>query len=446
MTTFNFFKVSKFLLYLALLSVVLVSSKTIFPFIVIKYTFFRTAVILALIFFVLGAGFHSEKIRNFYLGDIRTKFRSPLVIAVSIFILFFLLASVFAFDPIMAFWSNFERGEGGFQLFIFYIYFFLMVFLFKDKEDWRKAFWVSLTAGVSLIFYGLLAHFGIPGFIGPAIGFASFYGSLGNPAYVGTCLMFMIGYAVYLWSVSSRRPVKIILAVLMTIFFIFMLFAQTRGAFLGLVAGATAFILYWAFQINRERKWRLAAGAIFLVLAAFVLLSKFDYLSLPWWLDRLINPNFESVSFQSRLWTWGSALKGWQERPILGWGPENFAAVFDKYFDTRHYIPNEVSETWYDRAHSVYLDYLTETGLLGLLGYLAIFFVFYFHFFKIKSLMSGRPVFLGEAVIFALPIAYLVQGLVIFDVLPIYLNLFLFLAFAVYQFENYNGTNSKKKN
>jgi len=39
-----------------------------------------------------------------------------------------------------------------------------------------------------------------------------------------------------------------------------------------------------------------------------------------------------------------------------------------------------------------------------------------------------------------LPIAYLIQGLVLFETLPLYLNLFLFLAFANYKF---NGRSLK---
>lgn len=424
----DFFKVSKFFLYLALFSVVLVSTETLFPFIVIKYTFFRIAVGLALAFFALGLGFHSAETIKLYLSGAVERLKSPLVVAVSFFILFFLLASIFAYDPQTAFWSNFERGEGGFQLFSFYIYFLLLVLLFRGDGDWRTAFWVSLTAAGLMIFYGILAHFRVPGIIGPSIGFASFYGSLGNPAYVGTYLMFAIGFAAYLLAITPKKTIKFLLAGLMGVYFIFLLLAQNRGATLGLAAGLAVFLLYWAFRINQEKKWRILTVGFFLLFIVFVLLARADQFSLPWWFDRLINPNFESVSFQSRLWTWGSALKGWQERPILGWGPENFPVVFDKYFDTRHYRPNEVSETWYDRAHSIYLDYLTETGLLGLLSFLAIFFTFYFQFFRTK-------LFAGRAVVFALPIAYLVQGLVIFDVLPIYLNLFLFLAFSVHKFQ-----------
>ena len=45
-------------------------------------------------------------------------------------------------------------------------------------------------------------------------------------------------------------------------------------------------------------------------------------------------------------------------------------------------MPGENNETWFDRAHSVYFDYLSETGILGFLSYLGMFFMFYWEFFK----------------------------------------------------------------
>ncbi|PIR87901.1 MAG: hypothetical protein COU10_01980, partial [Candidatus Harrisonbacteria bacterium CG10_big_fil_rev_8_21_14_0_10_45_28] len=102
--------------------------------------------------------------------------------------------------------------------------------------------------------------------------------------------------------------------------------------------------------------------------------------------------------------------------------------------------------------HNIYLDYLAETGILGLLSFLGIWFVFFWQFFKKKTLINAdknirinqqnqhEPAVL-KALILALPVAYLVQGIVLFDVLPIYLNIFLFLAFVTYRFENFKFRN-----
>jgi hypothetical protein len=77
-----------------------------------------------------------------------------------------------------------------------------------------------------------------------------------------------------------------------------------------------------------------------------------------------------------------------------------------------------------------------ETGLLGLVSYVGVFVIFYLQFFKYHkcSAVNDSKLSVGNALLFAMPVAYLVQGVVIFDVLPIYINLFVFLAFANFKF------------
>jgi len=105
---------------------------------------------------------------------------------------------------------------------------------------------------------------------------------------------------------------------------------------------------------------------------------------------------------------------------------------------------------WFDRAHSVFFDYLTETGAVGLLSYLSIFTVLFWQVFvrtrkyiKEQSVGSEDQKLSGGkewspllgALFVAAPVAYLVQGLVLFDVLAMYLPLFIFLAFAAHKLE-----------
>lgn len=461
-------KFSRFFLYISVFSVTVVLAGGFFPFIGGKVYFFRSAVELALIFFLLFWAFEARS------GEIKDRFQKivgrPIFIAVSVFVLFFLLSVVFAYNFYGAFWSNYERGEGGFQMLHYYIFFVLLLLAFDDEKHWRIIFGFSLAAAVLMILYGIASVF-LPGFIGPygsitgkpAAALSAlfsdnrFQGSLGNPAYVGPYLMFSVFYTLFLWlsrkSFTGRTLIYLGLAVFFLVFFAL---SQTRGAFLGLGAAVFFGILYLVFLGKRTR---IIASAI---LAAMIIFAGVLYAvrdepfvkRLP--LNRIFEISLGSQAIQTRAWTWGSALGGIKERPIFGWGPENFSAVFDKYFDVRHFKPWVQSETWFDRAHSVVLDYLAETGVLGFLSYLAIFAVFYWQLFKTlvrvdkksyadadkKSASIGqnhRGSAMVNALIFALPIGYLVQGLVLFDVLPIYINLFIFIAFANFYFNHQNN-------
>ncbi len=445
-------KASKTLLYISVLCVLVVMTSTFFPFIGGKYYFFRFAVELSLIFLFLWWAFEAKQ------GELGDKFKhvykKPLFIAVSLFVLAFLLASVFANDPHAAFWSNFERGEGGFQMLHYYAFFVLSI-LILEKKDWEILFGVSLGTAVLMIVYGVFAQFGVvKTFIGPYAGGqppvglwhqltdARFEGSLGNPAYVAPYLLFSIFYAAYFWfskKIKNAWTNGCLFGGLIVFFLFFFLLSQTRGTLLGLGASVFVFLLYAAFSIKKVRK-QIIGSLIGVALTGGLLVhfSNSTFVKdIPG--SRIFDISFSQDTLSTRIWTWGSAWQGFKERPILGWGPENFSTVFDKYFDIRHYTPGTNSETWFDRAHSVVFDYLAEAGILGFAGYISMFVVLYWEMaktFKKEERSSTGAVgpALTRAAMLGLPLGYLVQGLVLFDVLPIYMNLFLFLGFAFYYF------------
>ncbi len=460
-------KLSKFFLYVSVFSVLIVLNWTFFPFIGGKDYFFRTSVEWALIFFILGLGFEARKGEG--LARLKKLFKQPLFLAVSIFVLAFMLATIFASDSRAAFWSNYERGEGGFQMLHYYAFFFLLVFLFKEKKDWQRLFWLALTAAAGMILYGMgaaaftanpltgeLANpFGFvgpyfsngklsnPTFLGRLFVGPRFQGSLGNPAYVAPYLMFSLFYIFWLWlSESGSKLLKNILygaaAAFLTVFFIA---SQTRGAFVGLVAATFVFLAVLVIENQARRKQLLVLIAVLVILLTVLIYYRNTAFVRQLPSGRLFDLAFSDRTFQTRLWTWNSAWQGFKERPILGWGPENFSAVFDKYFDPRHYVPGQNSETWFDYAHSLVFDYLAETGILGLLSFLGIFLVFYREWWKRNSDFD-KPA--KKALLAAMPAGYLVQGLALFNVFPIYLNVFLVFAFACYLF--YGAEKSEMRN
>jgi len=134
-----------------------------------------------------------------------------------------------------------------------------------------------------------------------------------------------------------------------------------------------------------------------------------------------------------RLWVWGSATAAFIEKPVIGWGPENFPYAFDKYYNPKHYG----SDSWFDRAHDIYFEYLVGGGVLLFLAYLAIWIAYFYTLRKMGRKDDNSPykVFsspnLMEGVMIALPVTYFIQGLTAFEVLPIYIALFIFLAFTI---------------
>lgn len=476
---------SRWFLYASIFSVVVVLTGTFFPFIGGKYYFFRTMIGLSAIAWLLWWAFEDKKKEaEAAMKDLISR---PLFFAVSLFVLMFLLAALFAFDVHGAFWSNFERGEGAFQMLHYYAFFVLAILNLRKKEDWIVALKLFLVAAGLMILYGVVGFFflynpgwfclqdaqgqivscngivgrmitpyqttsaeGIPKTLFGIFTGTRFQGSLGNPAYVAPYLMFSMAYAFLLWSLGRLKNKYFeagIYGGLVFIFLIFFILSQTRGAFLGLLAAVFSFLIYMAITHRPTRKW--FAGI--LVLGALGLGLLFSFRESPMIsklpVSRLFEISFSERTAQTRLWTWNSAWQGFKERPLLGWGPENFSMVFDRHFDEKHFIPGDPSaETWFDRAHSIIFDYLAETGLLGLLSFFGMFLVFYLQFFRSRLLekfgfskVEGKDFHLSPwawGLVAVVPIGYFVQGLVLFDVLPIYINVFFFLALMSFVFKS----------
>jgi O-antigen ligase len=78
------------------------------------------------------------------------------------------------------------------------------------------------------------------------------------------------------------------------------------------------------------------------------------------------------ASNMERVNRWKSALRMFEERPFLGWGPNTYMftyAAFQSYYDR-----TVISTNWGDQgnAHSEYIGPLAESGVLGMLSFLAI--------------------------------------------------------------------------
>ncbi|MCL4437517.1 O-antigen ligase family protein, partial [Patescibacteria group bacterium] len=356
------------------------------------------------------------------------------------FVSAFILASLFAYDPHAAFWSNYERGEGGFQMIHYYLFFVLLALLFKTWSDWKRAMQIFLIVAGLSIGYGILANAQVSGFLGDQSHWAGrFMASLGNADYVGVYMIFAMFFTFYLFITSKEKfdwEKTLPYAALIVFYMIFFVLAGTRGAVVGLAFGAIALLIYLSVT-EKKLRWPLLTFLAVMIIIGSLLIHYHDspfIKKLPG--SRIFDVTLTATTFQTRFWTWGEAFKGFLEKPLLGWGPENFSTIFDKFFDVRYFSPITGGETWFDRAHSVIFDYLSEIGIIGLLAYLSIFAAFIWQFTKnkVRFLKDNLRYRLAMGAILAMIIAYFVQNLSLFEVLPIITSFFFFLAFLIYQF------------
>ncbi len=470
-----------------------VSGSMLFPFITGKNFVFRIVVgVLFLLWTGLVVSFPNYRPRL-----------TPVFKAVTAFILVVFLADLFAPNTFRAFFSNYERMEGFLMLGYLYLYFVMLVSVFRTKRDWLVFFHSILLVSAVVSVVGLTQKFGLQ--ISHQGGFRV-DSTIGNPTYLAAYLLFPVWLLLYLlheyWRVKWLRYSYLSVFVFELVI---MYFTATRGAILGLLVTALFFIGYaimrlprvaasfssvvmrgavnpwlllllvvevgllyaaaieggffwlavvalamvatlhglweWMFpahavsyaehaaaagdeKLSRLRK-SAAAVLVALVLAggALWMLRGTEFMRSDPALSRLVNYSLTEGTIQARFRIWKMSWHGFLERPILGWGQENYYLVFQKYFDPGLFG----DEPWFDRSHSIIFDWLINGGVIGLASYLALFgaaFLMIFRSVRMGSLALWQGMVLG-----GLMASYFLQNIFVFDNLNTYLLFFGVLAF-----------------
>ena len=397
-----------------------VSSSMLFPFITGKNFAFRIIVEFIFVFWVALAIMHS---------DYRPRL-TPLFKAATIFIVILFLADLFSPNPYRAFFSNYERMEGFMMLSHLYLYFVILISVFKTRRDWLVFFHATLAASLIVSYIALTQRLGYR--ISLQGGFRV-DSTIGNPTYLAAYLVFHIWL---LFILMYQFWKKWWLIGIYTAAFIFELiiiyFTATRGATLALV-GAFIFLsiagvvflkkMFPAYP--RLRQW---AGAFLLLMAAipflFWLGRESSLVRQSPVLTRLTSYSFQERTIQSRFMIWRMSARAVLERPIFGWGQENYYLVFQKYFDPRLYQ----QEPWFDRSHNVVFDWLIHAGFLGLISYFSLIGLSLWLIFR--SLRRGLIAPFEGLIVAALFLTYFLQNIFVFDNLNTYLPFFAFLAYT----------------
>jgi len=175
--------------------------------------------------------------------------------------------------------------------------------LLKDEKDWKKFLKIIIAAAFLVILYGLPAG-AIKGIIGPSFSLQTrFQGSLGNPDYIGQFMLFAIFFSLYLALKGISQNDKWIYGSWALLFFLTFLLSQTRGAFLGLLAGIFMVLIFLIFKARKKLKVTAAVILLFFIMAGglFIVFRHSPFIkNLP------IVGRFADIFLQSgapRLWT-----------------------------------------------------------------------------------------------------------------------------------------------
>ena len=371
------------------------------------------------------------------LFDARYKPRKSWVLAMlAIFVGVVALSSIFGENFYRSFWSNYERMEGLVTYLHLLAYFLVLAGTMKTEKVWNWLFNTSLFASVIIAFYGVFQLFGI---------LQTHQGNrldatLGNASYLAVYMVFHIFLAMALFY-RARDFRKWIYFFVVALESFVLYHTATRGAILGIIGG---FLIAWLLiaVLSPNKKSKLAQISLLagmaIIITGFLFLKTTNFVKNSAVLTRFAGISMTEGTTESRLTIWKMSWRGFKEKPVFGWGQENFNLVFNKYYEPILYK----QEPWFDRAHNVFFDRLATNGIFGLLSYIGLLGATLYYLWA-KREKTGLSVE-DSAIFGSMFLAYFFNNLFVFDNL---ISLILFATFLAYiSFRSKIGANAPIQN
>lgn len=303
--------------------------------------------------------------------------------------------------PQVSMWGTFERMEGLIAL-VHWLLYSLLLGTVLSSAGWKNFFRSTVVISSLIAFLALAEWTGIISF-GSSIDRIG--ATLGNASFLGTYLMLHVFLAGILATYSAFRPYWLwgcigllhLLAIYAT---------GSRGALLALVVGMMVAGAIYALKASSKVRKALLIGGVSTVVLMGAFAGIIAAQNENTVVARFIALGGEPLATQPRVLIWNMAFRGAIERPLLGYGQENFTYVFSAKYDPRL----SLQEPWFDRAHNAFLDWLVAGGVAALLLYTALFVMLCWYVWHGKGIVYSQRAMLG-----GLLSAYLVQHLVVFE-------------------------------
>ena len=302
------------------------------------------------------------------LFDARYKPRKSWVLAMlAIFVGVVALSSIFGENFYQASGLITKEWKDWSLISILFAYFLVLAGMLKTEKVWNWLFNTSLFASVIIAFYGVFQLLGI---------LQTHQGSrldatLGNASYLAVYMVFHIffGDGAFLPGARFQK---------MDLFFRHR-FGIVRSLPHGDQRRDTGhnrrLFNRLALDCRSVSQQKIKIGNIFFIggdgnnhRRFFLFLKTADFVKNSAVLTRFAGISMTEGTTESRLTIWKMGWQGFKEKPVFGWGQENFNLVFNKYYEPILYK----QEPWFDRVHNVFFDRLTTNGIFGLLSYLGL--------------------------------------------------------------------------
>lgn len=247
-----------------------------------------------------------------------------------------------------------------------------------NYQNYNIKAWTYTFIGALLFNYGFIAiEFftlpDLPNYQGISRKFNATFNALGYfPNYISS--LFVLSLTFFFIIKRKHNLPTYLLIILFLIQSILILITNSKGSIIALYVIVFITIYYTLPRVNLGRKWRALFWAIGVTLPLFLFLKVAPKISKQY--DILLS--IQHKSNDDRLQLWRKSVQLIKEKPILGFGANNWQIVHQKYgYGDINYYNN--GKRYYSDPHNYFLKISSETGIISL------FLILYLYFLGIRK-------------------------------------------------------------
>ena len=370
---------------------------------------------------------------------IRRQLQRPLVAPTLLIVLSYLISTLLSVTPRVSFFGSYQRLQGTWTTYSYIVLFFVVLNQLRGRDQLERLITIVIATSLPIGLYGILQHYGVDPLPWGGDVQKRIAGHMGNAIFIGAYLIMVI----FLTSYRVIRSFASILAdvegergytdALLGGFYLFILvvqlialvFTQSRGPFLGFLAGGYIFALLALLALRPQHYRALATGLVALAvffagfLAVFNLpqtplepLKEMPYVGR---LGKILDVSRKNPTGRVRALIWEGAVDlilpheplqfppDMQPdpvnvlRPLIGYGPESMWVAYNRFYRPE-LAQIEKRNASPDRSHNETFDSLIRTGVLGFAAYVWLFLSIFYFVLSWLGLMSSprdKRLFLG---------------------------------------------------
>lgn len=307
--------------------------------------------------------------------------KSWIFLSLVIYFVSMTISSFFGLNFSVSFWSAVTRTSGLWYLFHLGAFLYILWILLLNQKR-HNTFIFLIIASTSL--FSLLAFFGPEGLGWLFKGYKSDGFTFGNSSFAA---MYIFGAFLlslyYIFQAESKKWWMYVFPLLLIInpyvidnhvwFGNFSrIIGEARLSTFVMVLATVGLLAFWLIsKIKNKKIFSRVSYGIFGVYVIGVMVCSISLLSS----DGFLRKEYLNQATAARPLVWAISEKAISDRPLLGWGSDNFERVFEKYYDNRLLEETYGSEAWFDRSHNIFLEQIVNNGFIGLTFYLLVYVV-----------------------------------------------------------------------